>query len=176
MRSPLPRAQVREDYASVADFIKISVFEAAVHIIGARSASSLVEQRVVQRHASTPRMQRRAAALPADQLRSRPHDPVRPPLPLADGKKQAVDSEHASADRVIWRRNDFPYNFEPSMEHWLLWASRELPQARVDELIAERFPPGEWDVLEFVNPVQLKSVLSVWHCHVIVRPKPEPAA
>ncbi|GBF89557.1 hypothetical protein Rsub_02275 [Raphidocelis subcapitata] len=117
-------AGVKEDYASVADFIKISVFEAAVHI--------------------------------------------------TDGKKQAVDSEHASADRAIWRPNDFPYNFEPAMQHWLLWCSREPPAARLQALVDAKFPPGAWDVLRFVNPPALQSVLSVWHCHVIVRPKPAP--
>lgn len=90
----------------------------------------------------------------------------------ADGKKVAVDAEHADGgERVIWRPNDFPYNFEPGMRHWLLWAAGELPRARILELIGAKFPEADWDALTFTNPPVLQSVLTVWHCHVIVRPK-----
>jgi hypothetical protein len=55
--------------------------------------------------------------------------------------------------------------------HWLLWARRELPASRIAALVAERFPAAEWDAQVFTNPPELQSILSVWHCHVIVRPK-----
>lgn len=114
-------AGVRNDYVGVADFIKISVFEAAVHTL--------------------------------------------------DGKKHAVDSEQSGGETVVWRLNDFPYNFEPGIHHWLLWSTKEIPGVRVAELIAARFPAGGCDVLHFTNPPSLQSVLSVWHCHVLVRDK-----
>lgn len=118
-------AGVRNDYASVGDFIKIDVFEAAVH--------------------------------------------------SSDGKKHAVDVEHAS-ERVVWRLNDFPYNLEDGIQHWLLWSTRELAKGRMQQLIDDKFPAGSWDRLTFVNPAPLQSVLSVWHCHVIVRPKQQQRA
>lgn len=94
-----------------------------------------------------------------------------------DGKKAAVDSEHADGgERLVWRRNDFPYHFEPGMQHWLLWAARELPRPRIEALVAERFPEAQWDAMHFTNPPVLQSVLAVWHCHVIVRPKAGAAA
>lgn len=115
-------AKVREDYASVADFIKVSVLERAVRF-----------------------------------------DP-------GTNKKQAVDMEHES-HQCLWRKNDFPYNFEKGIEHWLLWCTEPLPPTLIQEKMAQHFPDKDYDTIFFVNPPQLQSVLAVWHCHVLVRPK-----
>lgn len=56
---------------------------------------------------------------------------------------------------------DFPYNFEAGMQHWLLWSTKEVPAARVSQLIDSKFPADSWDRTHFLNPPQLQSVLSV---------------
>ncbi|KAF6254300.1 hypothetical protein COO60DRAFT_1542055 [Scenedesmus sp. NREL 46B-D3] len=114
--------QVRQDYASVADFIKISVLD---------SASKL----------------------------------------NAEGKKEAVDSEH-DTQQLVWHLNDFPYYFEDDVQHWLLWSTHKpLEQPAIQQQVAAKFPEQQWEHITFVNPVALQSVLVIWHCHVLVRPK-----
>ncbi|WIA18658.1 hypothetical protein OEZ85_003363 [Tetradesmus obliquus] len=114
--------KVRQDYASVADFIKISVLD---------SASKL----------------------------------------NSEGKKEAVDSEHGG-QQIVWHLNDFPYYFEDNVQHWLLWSSdRPLEQQLIAQQIAAKFPEQQWEHIMFVNPAALQSVLAIWHCHVLVRPK-----
>eukprot|EP00879_Flechtneria_rotunda_P006848 GHRR01007193.1.p1 GENE.GHRR01007193.1~~GHRR01007193.1.p1 ORF type:complete len:171 (+),score=39.38 GHRR01007193.1:585-1097(+) len=86
----------------------------------------------------------------------------------ADCKKEAVEPAH-STQQLIWRLNDFPYNFEPDVQHWLLWSSNQpLEAVQIQEEIRAKFPDHEF--LWFVNPAALQSVTSVWHCHVLVRP------
>jgi hypothetical protein len=54
---------------------------------------------------------------------------------------------------------DFPYNFEEGIEHWLLWCTEPLPSSVIEEKMAQRFP--DKDAIYFVNPPQLQSVLAV---------------
>jgi hypothetical protein len=54
---------------------------------------------------------------------------------------------------------DFPYNFEEGIEHWLLWSTEKLPTDKIEEHIAAKFP--DCDTAYFVNPTQLQSVLAV---------------
>eukprot|EP00882_Tetradesmus_deserticola_P009013 GHRQ01009508.1.p1 GENE.GHRQ01009508.1~~GHRQ01009508.1.p1 ORF type:complete len:174 (+),score=57.52 GHRQ01009508.1:90-611(+) len=115
--------KVRQDFASVPDFIKISVLD---------SASKL----------------------------------------NAAGKKEAVDSEHGTQQQLVWHLNDFPYYFEDNVQHWLLWSTQEpLEQPAIQQQVAAKFPEPQWEHIIFVNPAALQSVLSIWHCHVLVRPK-----
>lgn len=97
----------------------------------------------------------------------------------ADGKKAAGERR-----RLVWRLNDFPYYYEPGIEHHLLWCTEPLDVAEVDRLARERFGGEEEEEgrrpqrqhLVFVNPAPLQSVLAVWHAHVLVRDAPAAAA
>lgn len=119
--------QVKADYASVADFVKISVLERTSRVNG-------------------------------------------------EGKKEAVDSEQTGAQQLVWHKNDFPYYFEPDVTHWLLWNSTPLDSQEIWEQVRVKFPEQQWEALMFVNPAALQSILSIWHCHVLVRPRRSPAA
>jgi hypothetical protein len=110
--------------------------------------------------------------------------------PLPDGG--ACESQ--TRRRLIWRLNDFPYYYEPGVEHHLLWCTEPLPIEEVDRLASERFgssrdrgdncdangngnggsSPHRRQHLIFVNPAPLQSVLAVWHAHVLVRSEPPP--
>lgn len=114
-----------------------------------------------------------------------------PTAPNAEGKLEAAAASAPAADaangqtttsaerRLIWRLNDFPYYYEPGVEHHLLWCTEPLDVAEVDRLARERFGGGSGGQqkkrqhLIFVNPAQLQSVLAVWHAHVLVRDAPD---
>jgi hypothetical protein len=57
------------------------------------------------------------------------------------------------------------------MTHYLLWATKELPQETILSQIQENLPEGS-EYLIFVNPPVLQSIPDVWHCHVLGRSKP----
>lgn len=62
-------------------------------------------------------------------------------------------------DALPWLPQDFPYNFEPGIEHHVLWCTEPLALEEMRRLIAQRFP-GKRTTF-FVNPAQLQSVLAV---------------
>lgn len=117
-----------------------------------------------------------------------------PTAPNAEGKLEAstaAAAPPASANgngsnghaerRLIWRPNDFPYYYEPGIEHHLLWCTEPLEMEEIERLARERFAPGgagnatakKRQHLIFVNPAPLQSVLAVWHAHVLVRDEPQ---
>lgn len=120
-----------------------------------------------------------------------------PTAPNAEGKLEATVAAAAAAAnganggaengtpkpperRLIWRLNDFPYYYEPGVEHHLLWCTEPMALEEVERLAEERFSPGgagnatkkRRQRLIFVNPAPLQSVLAVWHAHVLVRDDP----
>lgn len=56
---------------------------------------------------------------------------------------------------------------QEGIAHHLLWASKPLTSQEIEEEIKAAFP--DLPTLYFVNPVELQSVLHIWHAHVLVR-------
>lgn len=78
------------------------------------------------------------------------------PLPNADS-------------RVVWRANDFPYNYEAGISHYNVWCTRALSGEELGAVVEENAPRTSHDAICFVNPAALASIPSVWHAHVLVR-------
>ena len=38
---------------------------------------------------------------------------------------------------------DFPYNFEQGVEHYVLWSTKPLPQERIEAVVAAQLPDQE---------------------------------
>lgn len=75
----------------------------------------------------------------------------------------------AAEGRVEWAPNDFPYDLEPGIAHFVVWSARgELSREEVLLLAREKAGPGV-ELAVFVNPPGLRSVHRVWHAHVLVR-------
>jgi len=178
---PLPyptKTQVKQEYASVSDYVKASV-------LGAPMAPN-AEGKLAAAAASPA-----AAAAAAKAAAAKAADPT--------------DPKHRGR-LVVWRPNDFPYYFEDGIEHHLLWCAEPLPPDELDRLVRAKFPAGSAEAeaqangdgaeadaqeatvasgdgerqmlrrpqhLVFVNPAPLQSVLAVWHAHVLVREGPE---
>lgn len=86
-----------------------------------------------------------------------------------------LDEEaHLAAEgRVAWAPNDFPYDLEPGIGHYVVWSAKgPLSQTELEE-VARREAPGR-DFATFVNPPGLRSVHRIWHAHVLVRAPPSP--
>ena len=89
-------------------------------------------------------------------------------------QKVGLDEEVrlAAGGRVAWAPNDFPYDLEPGIGHFLVWSIKPLTKREVED-VARREAPGR-DFVTFVNPPGLRSVHRVWHAHVLVRAPPSP--
>jgi hypothetical protein len=85
-----------------------------------------------------------------------------------DGKYIHVKSKVLESARVVlFRKNDFPYNLDPGVEHCLLWSNQDLSPDEVEMYIQEN-TQGALDTLWFINPTELKSIPELWHAHVMV--------
>ncbi len=62
--------------------------------------------------------------------------------------------------------NDFPYDLEEYIGHYVLFAQHSLAPEVITEIIAETFPG--LTTLWFVNNPHQQSLKEVWHCHVMV--------
>jgi len=96
-----------------------------------------------------------------------------------DGGRRRVGSDEearlAAEGRVVWAPNDFPYDLEPGIAHFVVWSARgELSREEVLLLARGEAGPGA-DLAVFVNPPGLRSVHRVWHAHVLVRGPAEAA-
>ena len=90
---------------------------------------------------------------------------------VLDDGKFAAERPQVTASRLVIVRNDFPYNFESGMEHFVLWKiGSELIKSEIDTAAQEIC--SESDALDFVtftNPQNLKSILDLEHAHIILR-------
>lgn len=85
-----------------------------------------------------------------------------------DGRYNHVKSEDIESGRVVvFRKNDFPYNLDNGVEHFLLWSNQDLSPDEIDVYIQEN-THGALDTLYFINPAELKSIPELWHAHVMV--------
>lgn len=102
----------------------------------------------------------------------------RPLPPLQQGQKE-----------LLLQENDFPYHFEKSVKHLLLWklgtnavvteedVRRSLEEVTTQCKITRTITTDvdAFDVVDycyFINPPELKSVLDVSHAHIIVQTRP----
>lgn len=70
---------------------------------------------------------------------------------------------------VIFMENDFPYNVETGIQHFLLWSNQGLDVSEIEEYIKHHpATHGSLETLWFVNPVELRSIPDMWHAHVMV--------
>ncbi len=96
------------------------------------------------------------------------------PFELNKGLKRAVRSreDDEASPRTALVRNDFPYCFEASVQHWILWklggtcTDDDILEAK-NELLLKSQPPIQ-DLLHWVNPPRLQSLPGIDHVHILV--------
>ena len=106
------------------------------------------------------------------------------PNQLEDGEEQSSTSAQQPSqvlcvDRLQFPEgavkrlveNDFSYNFEPDVRHFLLWKLNEgITKADVQLAVNElRETHGLEDYVTWVNPEALKSVPEIDHAHIVFR-------
>eukprot|EP01133_Synstelium_polycarpum_P006407 gene6407-7432_t len=65
--------------------------------------------------------------------------------------------------KIVLRLNDFPYNTEESVVHWVLWSLQPLSSDEAKQQIALNFGPINYleDYVFFINPVILQSIKDI---------------
>ena len=85
-------------------------------------------------------------------------------------KEQALKSlprklnQHRDRKWVL-RKNDYPYQFEKGLEHWIIWNIKG-DWTELEKDYHWRLPIG--CVAHWVNPPQFRSVANIPHAHVVV--------
>jgi hypothetical protein len=91
-------------------------------------------------------------------------------ITLSNGKWAAERSELIER-RSVLIRNDFPYNFEPGIDHYVLW--KIGGELELDEVFtfAQQLVNDEKaiDFATYINPPHLKSILDLDHAHILLK-------
>ena len=79
----------------------------------------------------------------------------------------AAEAEAAASSRAVWRANDFPYHFEPGIEHHILWFESGVPSTeRIAAAVHQNLGAG-YETASWVNPPALQSVRGLGHAHIL---------
>lgn len=77
--------------------------------------------------------------------------------------------ENITETRKVLTPNDFPYNMESNVEHYILWKTKEaLTPTDIDEAkreLSTRLPVVK--TLHWINPPHLKSLPEIDHVHIL---------
>lgn len=90
---------------------------------------------------------------------------------LATGKRMIAFTEDLSSLNIMsMSKNDFPYNFKPGIQHYILWKlGSELTETEVNNAVASEMEknPTYIDYTTYVNPPHLKSIPEIEHAHLL---------
>jgi hypothetical protein len=75
--------------------------------------------------------------------------------------------------------NDFPYHFDPSISHHVLWSRDAIEDEEIKKILEAKLPSiigketirYEDDYFYWCNPPNYKSIPEVWHAQVLTRRK-----
>lgn len=97
-----------------------------------------------------------------------------------DGKMKAVreitDSrdcnDKSNTSQLALHLNDFSYNFEPGVKHYILWkfSNEQVTTTEINEAISNltRDLPTAVDSASYVNPLALQSIPEIYHAHILL--------
>lgn len=96
------------------------------------------------------------------------------PFDIQNNLKQArrEEGDHTKYPRKVLSKNDFPYCFEDSVQHWILWkledscTDYDIETAK-EELHSLVQSPIR-DMLHWINPPRLQSLPGIDHVHILV--------
>lgn len=90
------------------------------------------------------------------------------------GLKRAIreNRDDKRSPRTALCRNDFPYCFEDSVQHWILWklgdacTDLDISTAKNDLKLQSQLPIH--DMLHWINPPRLQSLPGIDHVHILM--------
>ena len=68
----------------------------------------------------------------------------------------------------IIKLNDFPYNVEDNIIHYVLWLNDIYPNNIIQDIINQEFK-GYQSVIWWVNAENIRSIKNIYHAHVFVK-------
>ena len=86
--------------------------------------------------------------------------------------KRTVDVQSITTNHTAFVPNEFPYNIDPNIKHYLLWSFRPLTPREIREKIEDHIASDQYEYVYFINPNNLKSIKNIPHVHVMIRKIP----
>eukprot|EP00607_Mallomonas_marina_P009264 CAMPEP_0182417826 /NCGR_PEP_ID=MMETSP1167-20130531/2267_1 /TAXON_ID=2988 /ORGANISM="Mallomonas Sp, Strain CCMP3275" /LENGTH=166 /DNA_ID=CAMNT_0024591623 /DNA_START=197 /DNA_END=697 /DNA_ORIENTATION=- len=97
------------------------------------------------------------------------------PSERVDGKLSAIRRNSSSPPITLLAPNDFPYNFEAGILHYIFWKLGgvvEKTEIREAASSLMNSVPGAIDFVTYINPPHLKSVPEIEHAHILIKSDP----
>ncbi|KAF2073888.1 hypothetical protein CYY_004812 [Polysphondylium violaceum] len=98
--------------------------------------------------------------------------PVQDVIVNSNVKKVSTRPQEIS-QKLVFRPNDFPYNCEDSVSHYVLWCLKPLTfdEAKdyLDSYLGRQYGDDSNGYIFFVNPEHLQSIKEIFHYHVFIR-------
>lgn len=84
---------------------------------------------------------------------------------IKNGKKCAkLDNKW----RIRLSRNQFSYNLESSISHYVLWSSKPLRINHINLLLKNEARFKDLEYVWFINYKNARSIKDIWHIHILV--------
>jgi hypothetical protein len=80
----------------------------------------------------------------------------------------------SSLEKLVLLPNDFPYNFEDGIIHFILWkVGNVITDDEINDIINQEFNSGSRysDYAVYINPSHLKSIPDIEHAHILFHVK-----
>lgn len=80
-------------------------------------------------------------------------------------------AEESTAIKSVLVVNDFSYNFEASISHFILWKVGGIIESDEIEVMARQLLHDEnaSDFATYINPPHLRSILDLDHAHILLK-------
>jgi len=66
-------------------------------------------------------------------------------------------------------KNDFPYDIEPNICHYILWLKEDQPLLEIEEIINNNFQINLKNLLYYRNSPENRSIASIVHYHIFYK-------
>jgi len=86
-----------------------------------------------------------------------------------NNKLIAIRPDNIDINKTYLYLNDFPYNFNNNIKHYVLWKLSLITKEEVDEVAKKLVQDmSAIDYCTYINPPALKSVLDIEHGHILI--------
>lgn len=84
-------------------------------------------------------------------------------------KKLARRNGYVINDRFVIASNDFPYNFEEGINHYVLWLNPKYNKLSLEEVEILCHNLFDFDVYVHETPLYLRSIKKIQHYHIFTK-------
>lgn len=86
-------------------------------------------------------------------------------------RKIASIKKKVNENQILLTKNDFPYNVEEDIQHYVMWTSGNQSLTQTKQYVSSLPGMKGFDIVVFSNSTSARSILDIDHHHVFIREK-----